>query len=185
MITTREELNDILKSERSLYIDGGWWREQKLHLIMDSEYLLWQYQKYLRITEFHYNANHKIRYYFAQRVKNKMGARLGISIFHNSVDKGLRIYHYGNIVINSNCKIGKNLKLHGDNCIGNKGELFSSEVPSIGNDVELGFGATIIGKINIANGTIVSANSVVNRDFNEVNCIIGGVPAHFLKKVGR
>ena len=152
---------------------------------MDSEYLLWQYQKYLRLTEFHYNANHKIRYYIAQRVKNKMGSRLGISIFHNSVDKGLRIYHYGNIVINSNCKIGKNLKLHGDNCIGNKGEQSSSEVPSIGDNVELGFGATIIGKINISNGTIVSANSVVNTDFNEDNCIIGGVPAHFLKKVGR
>lgn len=183
MIRTKKELIAVLKKERSLYIDGNKIRELKLKLLKDSEYLIWHYQMLLRKTEYHYNCNHKIRYYFYQRRKNIEGARLGISIFHNSVDCGLRIYHYGNIVINSNCKIGKNLKLHGSNCIGNKGDKFPIDVPVIEDDVELGFGAVVIGKIRVSQGTIVSANSVVNKSISDEGTVVGGIPAHYLKQV--
>lgn len=181
MITTKSELKETLKYERALYIDGGIIRELKLRLLKDSEYLIWHYQKMLRMTEYYYNRNNKIRYYIFQRRKNIEGARLGISIFHNCIEKGLRIYHYGNIVINSNCKIGKNLKLHGSNCIGNKGDEYPVDVPTIGDNVELGFGAVIIGNITVANGTKLSVNSLLNKDTKEENRILGGMPAHIIR----
>ena len=40
--------------------------------------------------------------------------------------------------------------------------------------------AKIFGKIVIGNNTVIAANSVVNKDFIEGNCTIGGVPAKII-----
>lgn len=38
-------------------------------------------------------------------------------MWNNSISEGLTIFHAGNIVVNVISQIGKNLKLHGSNCI--------------------------------------------------------------------
>ena len=83
MIDTKKSLKQCLTYERGLYINGGYLTQLKLRLLQDSEYLLWHYVKMLRYTEYHCNTGHKLRYFIYQRRKNKEGARLGISIFHN------------------------------------------------------------------------------------------------------
>ena len=45
----------------------------------------------------------------------------------------------------------------------------------------MGFGAVIIGKIKIADGIKIGANSVVTKSFLEPNITIAGVPAKKIK----
>lgn len=52
---------------------------------------------------------------------------------------------------------------------------FIDDAPIIGNNVEVGFGAVIIGKVKIG------ANSVVTNSFIEPNITIAGVPAKKIK----
>ena len=54
------------------------------------------------------------------------------------------------------------------------------EMTTIGNDVWVGFGATIMSGVNIADGTIVAAGAVVTKDTDPYT-IVAGVPA---KKIG-
>lgn len=58
---------------------------------------------------------------------------------------------------------------------------FIDDAPTIGNNVEIGFGAVIIGKIKIADGIKIGANSVVTKSFLEPNITIAGVPAKKIK----
>ena len=55
------------------------------------------------------------------------------------------------------------------------------DAPIIGNNVEVGFGAVIIGKVKIADGIKIGANSVVTKSFLEPNIKIAGVPAKKIK----
>ena len=184
MIKSKKELKEYLKFERQLYIDGGKIAEIKMKLIHDSDYLIWHYIKMLRFTEYYYNKDNKILYWLYERKKNMEGSKLGISIFQNSVGKGLKIYHYGNIVINSNAKVGENIKLHGDNCIGNKGEQDKHNAPIVEKNVELGFGAQIIGDIHIGSETIIASNAVVVKNSLEKGIVLAGIPAKKIKKIG-
>ncbi len=55
-----------------------------------------------------------------------------------------------------------------------------SEITVIGNDVWIGYGAIIMSGVNIADGTIVAAGSVVTHDTKPYS-IYAGVPAKYVK----
>ena len=182
MIKDKNDLKEYLNYEKKLYITGGRFAYFRLALLKDSDFLIWHYIKLLRYTEYYHNKGNKLMYWIYQRKKNIEGSKLGISIYHNCIDKGLKIYHYGNIVINANAKIGKNFKLHGSNCVGNKGEHDKYNAPIIGDNVDMGFGSQILGKINIGNDNIIAANAVVVRSYSDSNNILAGVPANIKKR---
>ena len=85
----------------------------------------------------------------------------------------------GNIVINNNAILGDNVKLHGNNCIGNNGKDY--KCPKIGNNVDIGFGSIITGDIIIADDIKIGANAVVNKSFFKKGITIAGVPAREIK----
>lgn len=93
------------------------------------------------------------------RRKNKLGNTLGFYIDPNTLGAGTIIYHHGSIIINSNAVLGCGCKLHGNNCIGNDGK--SLMTPHIGNNVEIGFGASIIGDRTVADDVQIGAGAVV------------------------
>ena len=99
----------------------------------------------------------------------------------NTINKGLRIWHYGSIIVNGNSTIGENCQFHGNNCIGNKG-LPSSKAPHIGNNVDIGVVAVIIGDIFIADNVKIGANAVVVNSCYEEGGILVGNPAHNICK---
>ena len=110
---------------------------------------------------------------------NLLARKSNINI-QGKFEPGLKIYHE-NIIVNYYAKLGKNVQFHGNNCIGNDGK--NIEVcPKIGNNVEIGYGATIIGDIEIADDIIIGANSLVNKSFLEKGCIIAGNPAKIIKR---
>lgn len=178
MINSKKELKEVLAKEFVLYFgEKDKFRFLKLFLLRDHDYLIWKFVRLLRCTEYHYNVNHKIRYYFYERRKNKVGAFLGLTLFQNTIDSGLKIYHYGSIMINGNARIGKNCQLHGDNCIGNKG-IFDQKAPTIGNNVDIGVGAKIIGSVHIADNVKIGANAVVVKSCEHKGAVLVGIPAH-------
>lgn len=87
----------------------------------------------------------------------------------------MRLYHRGDIIINSVSVIGDGCLFHGDNCVGNNG--VDNRCPVLGKNVELGIGAKVIGGVTLADGIRVGANAVVTRSFEEPGITIAGIPA--------
>lgn len=185
MIRTKQDLKRVINMERMLYQ-----RSKRKDNIVDfitcePRTKIWKYQKLLRKTEYYYNNKQKspvygLLYLLYRHLKNRRGLRLGIEIWENSFDEGLEIFHAGNIVINGNARIGKNCKLHGDNCIGNLGT--SLDTPVIGDNVDIGVGAKIIGGITLANDIKIGAGAVVVKSCMENKATLVGIPAKVIRK---
>lgn len=92
---------------------------------------------------------------------------------YDALGIGITLYH-DNIVIHGKSKIGKNCKLHGCNCIGNNGK--DDKCPIIGDNVDIGFGAVIIGDVYISNGCKIGAGAVVTKSCYKENSTIIGIP---------
>lgn len=181
MISSKLELEKALSYEYRLYFGSDdIFRYWKLRLLRDQDYLIWTFIKALRYQEYHANTKHHLRYVLWERRKNIIGSKLGITIFHNTVDVGLRIWHYGNIVINGNARIGKNCQLHGNIVIGDKGD-FDNRAPVIGDNVDIGVGAKIIGPVRVADNVKIGANAVVTKSCETPSAVLIGVPAKLIK----
>ena len=96
-----------------------------------------------------------------------------------SIGPGLRIYHFGCIVLNPLTEIGKNCTLRHGVTIGNRKEI--DDVPVIGDNVDIGAGAKILGRIRIGNNVTIGANAVVINDIPD-NHIAVGIPAKAIPK---
>lgn len=92
---------------------------------------------------------------------------------------GLRIYHYGCIIVNPDTVMGYGCTLRQGVTIGTK--CFDHDVPVIGNNVEFGAGCKVLGDIVIGNNVVIGANAVVLCDVPD-NAIAVGVPARVIKK---
>ena len=93
----------------------------------------------------------------------------------NQFRKVLNVQHVGSIIINPKVRAGEGCSLHGANCIGNNG--LTDSVPRLGNRVDVGYGAVIIGDVEIADDVKIGANAVVNKSILETGCTVVGVPA--------
>lgn len=142
-----------------------------------------KYLRYLRLEEYYYNEIGIFKNFYAYfwaRKKNKLGLKLGFFIPANTVGTGVTIYHNGNIIINGDAQIGRNCTFHGMNCVGNNGK--NSEAPVIGNNVDIGIGAKIIGGVRIADNVKIGANAVVTRNCLTPGAVLAGVPAVEINK---
>lgn len=122
----------------------------------------------------------KIRRFWNLRQYQKFAGKCGFVIGDGVLGDDITFYHRGNIVINPNARIGDGCKFHGSCCIGNshEGEM---KCPVLGKNVDVGYGAVIIGDIYIADNIKIGANAVVTKSFYEPNITIAGVPA---RKIG-
>lgn len=116
------------------------------------------------------------RYYW-KRKKNVLGARLGFFIPAGCFDRGLKISHYGSVIVNPVARIGKNCTIHGNCCIGSRREDAPEDAPKIGNNVNIGQGAQILGGISIADDVVIGAGAIVLNSVNRAGSIAVGVPA--------
>lgn len=179
MINTKEDLkkyieldntnNFIYKNKKSKFFS---------RILQEEEYKIRKFKKLLRLQEYHFNNNHKLRNLYYCFCKNKLGSELGFLVPINCFDYGLVIHHYGSIIINDNTQIGKNCQLHGNNCIGNNGK--SSDAPILGDNVDIGYGAIIIGNVEIGDNVKIGAGSVIIHDVPS-NSTVVGIPGKIVK----
>lgn len=92
------------------------------------------------------------------------------------IGPGLRIHHAGPIVV-GNCIIGANCTLRVGNILGNRTD---TDWPTLGDRVNLGAGAQVLGGITLGNDVVVGAMSLVIRDVPS-NSVVAGVPARNTK----
>ncbi|MDR9834302.1 serine O-acetyltransferase [Herbaspirillum huttiense] len=90
------------------------------------------------------------------------GARIG---------PGLRIWHFGNIFVNEQAVIGARCTLRQGVTIGNRHADGPS--PVIGDDVELGAYAQVLGGIHLGDGCKIGAMSVVLHDVPAGATVVG------------
>lgn len=115
-------------------------------------------------------------YWFSFRVIETL---TGISLPKSAeIGPGLRIWHFGNIFINSGCKIGHHCTLRQGVTIGNRHE--DGPLPVIGNHVEIGAYAQILGGVQIGDNVKIGAMSVVLCDVPSGATAVG-IPAKIIQ----
>lgn len=120
---------------------------------------------------------------------NSLSIKLNFFIMPNVFGYGLAIAHSGPIIVNDLAKIGKNCRISVGVNIGvnesvnSKGGI-DGDIPKLGDNIYIGPGAKIFGKIIIANNIAIGANAVVTKSFLEENITIAGVPAKKISNKG-
>ncbi len=108
---------------------------------------------------------------------------------------GYNNFIHGNVTIGKYCQIGADVaiftKNHPTNYMstyinkalfeGELKQLRQENIVTIGNDVWIGHNVIIVGNLNVGNGAVLAAGSVVTKDV-EPYSIVAGVPAKLIRK---
>lgn len=188
---TKAEFEAVLQEERELYLGKGVKEIKQKQKSHHKRYTVWKYMYYFRCSQYWRYVRQdssasqmtrrmaKFRYRYYDRKRNIYSEKAGVEIgIDSKVGRNCDIWHSG-IVINGN--VGDNCTFHGNNIIGNKGKGHEKQNPTLGNNVDVGAGANIIGELQIADGCIVGAGAVVTKSFMESGTVIVGVPGRVLK----
>lgn len=148
-------------------------------LLRTEQYYLKQYVSFLRSEEYYtFVKPSKLLKYYYFRKKNALGSRLGFFIPAGCFGLDLKIAHYGSIIVNPHSKIGPGCTIHGNCCIGNKGlEPYEGDSPVIGNNVNIGQDAQILGPITVADEVTVGAGAVLTKSCDKPGSVLVGIPA--------
>ena len=91
------------------------------------------------------------------------------------VGRNFVIDHFGGIIISGYAKFGNNCRIRNGVVIGTR-RVEEKSVPIIGNNVDIGAGAKLLGPIRIGDNVLIGANAVVICDVPD-NSVAVGVPA--------
>lgn len=151
-------------------------------LIRPERYYIRQYLRFLQQEEKYSltSPNKPLAFWYKGR-KNRLGSRLGFIISAGCFGEGLQLEHYGSVIVNPKARIGKNCKIHGNCCIGSNGG-YPDDAPVIGDNVDIGQGAQILGGIRIADNVRIGAGAVVVKDVLEPGVTVVGIPGKILCK---
>ena len=155
-------------------------------LILHNEsWYIYQYIKHLRYVEYYRNTKKsKILFLYHFFKYKRLGFKLKITIYPNTVGPGFRIYHVGDFIhVKPTCRIGRNCTILPGVVFGNKYEQADNAPVVVGDNCYLGLGAKIFGSVKIGNNLTIGANSVVTKDIPD-NAIVGGIPAKIIRFKG-
>lgn len=108
---------------------------------------------------------------------NAISAEMQIGEYSVFMHHGIGCVVHEKTIIGSNCRVFQNVTIGAR--WPEKG--YGDGVPVIGNNVQIGCGAAILGKVTIGNNSIIGANAVVVKDVPD-NCIAVGVPAQIIPR---
>lgn len=101
----------------------------------------------------------------------------GIEIPHTAkIGRRLHIEHQNGIIIHGNASIGNDCYIRQGCTLGNKSLSNVNDAPDLGDHVNIGAGAKLLGKIKIGSGSSIGANAVVLIDVPEGSLALG-IPA--------
>lgn len=105
------------------------------------------------------------------------GVTIGVSA---KIGKRLTIEHSGAIVVHGNSVIGDDCVIRQGVTIGNRRLQEPLAAPTLGNRVNVGAGAKILGNVRIGDDAEIGANAVVLQDV-PANAIAVGIPARIIR----
>ncbi len=100
-----------------------------------------------------------------------------------ALGRRVRIWHHSGIILNAR-SIGDDVHIRQNTTLGVISVDRPFDIPTIGNRVEIGCGACILGGVTIGDDSVVGANAVVRTDVPP-NSLAVGVPARILAKATR
>lgn len=99
------------------------------------------------------------------------------------IGPGLYIGHFGDVGVNSRAVIGANCNISQGVSVGQASRGRRQGYPVIGDNVFIGPGAKVIGRVRIGDNVAIGANCVVTRDIPD-NAVVVGVPGRVISYVG-
>lgn len=98
------------------------------------------------------------------------------------VGRRVRLEHFGGMILVAEA-IGDDVVIRQNTTFGIPRLDRLHDRPVIGDRVEIGAGAVILGRIEIGAGCVIGANAVVTRS-TPAGAVVGGVPARVLREAG-
>jgi len=101
----------------------------------------------------------------------------------SELGSGFYIAHIGGIYVNDSCSIGKNCNITTGVTLGQANRGVRKGAPIVGDNVYIGPGAKLVGKVKVGNNVAIGANCVVTKDIPD-NAVVAGVPGRVLSYDG-
>ncbi len=110
----------------------------------------------------------------ARLVRNQHGIELHRT---SHIGEHVKFAHQGGIIIHRYATIGDRCLIHQNVTLGNAGRgVGQTEAPVIEDDVELGVGAVVLGKVTVGAGARIGANVVVYTDVPPGATLVANAP---------
>lgn len=110
-----------------------------------------------------------------RNLEYKYGIHIGT---HIHIGKGLHVVHGDGVYVNAK-SIGDNFTVYQNVTFGSINDI---KKPTIGNGVTVNPGAVIYGDVYLHDNCVVGANSVVNKDIEENDIVVGAPARSIIKK---
>ena len=135
----------------------------------------WRYRFRSRLVRYPLGALHL---FLAKLAEMLSGITIGVSA---RIGRRLVIEHSGAIVVHGNSVIGDDCIIRQGVTIGNRRMDRPLEAPHIGNRVNIGAGAKILGAVRVGDDADIGANAVVLTDVPQGSLAVG-VPARIISR---
>jgi serine O-acetyltransferase len=158
--------DNIRQDMRAQY---GGWAAQGFWVLVVYRFGRWRYRVRPTLLRKFFSLIYKFLYKFIQIIT-------GIELpCEAEIGKHFVIDHFGGIIISGYAKFGDNCRIRTGVVVGIR-RIEEHVAPIIGNNVDIGTGAKLLGPITIGDNVVIGANAVVITDIPS-NSIAVGVPA--------
>jgi serine O-acetyltransferase len=156
-------LKEDLKAHKGDWSCQGFW------VMIVYRFGCWRYTIKSALIRKPFSLLYKVLYKFIQVIT---GIELPCEV---AVGKNFRIDHFGGIIISGFASFGDNCVIRDGVTVGLR-RVDDPVAPQIGNNVDIGTGAKVLGGITVGDNVVIGANAVVLEDVPS-NSIAVGVPA--------
>lgn len=157
-----------------LHAHGDHWGAQGFWALVIYRFGRWRYTVRPPLLRKLFSLLYKVLYKFIQILT---GIELPCEV---EIGRNFVIDHFGGIVISGYARFGDNCRIRNGVVVGLR-RIDEPCAPNIGDNVDIGAGAKLLGPITIGNNVIVGANAVVLEDVPD-DCLALGVPAMIRKR---
>jgi serine O-acetyltransferase len=147
----------------------GNWAAQGFWVMIVYRFGRWRYQVRPAILRKCFSFIYKVKFKLIQIIT---GIELPCEV---EVGRNFVIDHFGGVIISGYAKFGDNCRIRNGVVVGLR-RVKEKSAPIIGNNVDIGAGAKLLGPIRIGDNVLIGANAVVISDVPD-NSIAVGVPA--------
>jgi serine O-acetyltransferase len=156
---------------------GGKWGAQGFWALVVYRYGRWRYKVRPSLLRKFFSLFYHVFFKFAQIMT---GIELPCEV---EIGRNFVIDHFGDIVISGYARFGENCRIRNGVTVGLR-NVEDAAAPWIGDDVDIGTGAKVLGRIRVGNRVLIGANAVVITDVPD-DSIAVGVPARISPRRAR